>query len=273
MESGERDGGSAPAASEGLRVARGHFRDAMGSVRNFAQLLHSVRVGPKGIESVLPDVHAACAGIEPNARTLLEGVAPRLEDRSSVDELAAWLAPRAAELRDTLGAALGKPVNAKTRLALDQLVTRLSSELELARALVDLLDESAQGGLVRLSLPDLLRHAVSQRDESQRIEICVPEPLHGEALVNPHVASVALGVAARWVAERSSGTPCLRLGSRGDAPALQILAGGETGERVSLPALPLTGPTLRTVEAAARRACVELEWQPPDAKVVLVLCA
>ena len=47
-----------PLGSVELDAARGTLREAQSALRNFAELLHSVRVGSKALIAVLPDVAA-----------------------------------------------------------------------------------------------------------------------------------------------------------------------------------------------------------------------
>lgn len=259
MERGKPDDPPLDAPAR-LEAARGHFRDAVGSVQNLAQLLHSVRVGPRAIESVLPDVRDSCVSLEQHARTLLEAVAVALPERSAVDELLSYLVPRAHELEKGLALALGKPVNAKARLGLEQAVTRLSRELDAGRSLVDLLDEAVRGGRVRVELAELLRHGRASREDGERIEARVASPLSAEALVNPRVCSLLLGIGARLVHALRGSAPQIRLEAGASGPRLLIEAAGDVGELVSLPTLPVVAPTLACAAAAARLGGAQLTW-------------
>jgi hypothetical protein len=259
MESGSSDPRT-PGEPERLEAARGHFRDAMGSVRNLAQLLASVRVGPRSIESVLPGVRDSCGAIEAHARTLLLALAEGLPDRAAIDELLAWIVPRTRDLERELAAALGKPVNAKARLGLERVVTQLCGELEAGRSLVDLLDEAVRGGRVRLDLGDLLRHARASHDDGARIEVRVASDLAGEALAKARVISVIMGVGASLVHQQRAATPLIRLEAEPSGPALVIVPGNASGESVLLPTLPIVLPTLACAEAAARAFDARLGW-------------
>lgn len=240
-----------------LEAALGHFRDALGSVKNLAQGLHSVRIGPRSIESVLPDVRDSCAAIESSAREALERVALRLADRTAVDELLGWLGPRTRELEQVLTAALGKPVNAKARLGLEQDVARLSGELEAGRALVDLLDDAVRGSRFPLDLSELLRHARVSRDASAQIEVRVAPDLTGEVLVNPRVCALVLGIGASLVHQHSGKTPVV---SRGTTACLMIGVEAAGTETVALPTVPVFAPTLSCARAAAQACGLGLVW-------------
>jgi hypothetical protein len=253
-----------PAEQETLETARGHLRDALGSVRNLAQLLHSVRVGPRAIAAVLPAVHGPCELIEGSVRTLLDVVAKRLPDRSATDELTAYVAPRAQELSRELALALDKPMNARLRLRLEEAITRLSRELDAARALVDLLDDSVRGSAVRLNLDEIVREAAKSPDPGNAaasITLSVEPNLRGEVLVIPRVAIALLGVGARLVAQSGELEP--HLGALAPSLALQTLeirAAPAQGETVSFSAPPVIAPTLACATSAARVLGATLTW-------------
>jgi hypothetical protein len=258
MESDGPDGaleGTAPEA------AQGRLRDALAGLRNLAQLLHSVRVGPRSIEDVLPDVHAAAASIEELTREVLAAVAKALPDSDAATALAEFVAPRASELERTLAAAVGKPVNAKARLALEHAVTRLLAELEGARELLGLLDEAAHGGRVRVRLVDLLGGAVVAGDDGERCDVTLSPDLSGEALLNPRVGAALVGLGACLFRAETSEAPVIRAVS-GERGVRLIVERGAGSETASMPALPLIEPTLACARAAAHACGGLVEWEP-----------
>ncbi len=251
-----------PSAGEQLRLeaARGDLRDALGSVRNFAQLLHSMRVGPKAISAVLPAVQAPVEHIERSVRALLDVVAARLPDRKAADELLAYIAPRARELSHELTEAIDKPLNARRRLHLEEVVTRLSRELDAARALVDLFDDAVRGSSMRLDLAEIVREAARAREAAAvgTVEVTVAPDIAGEVLVNPRVAVVLLGMGARLVAQLGEGTP--HVSGRPGSTTLEISARPTTGDKIVLAAPPLVDPSLACAGAAANVAGTRVEW-------------
>jgi hypothetical protein len=170
------------------------------------------------------------------------------------------MVPRARALEQELGRALGKPVNAKARLGLEQVVSRASRELEAGRALIDLLDESVRGGQVLLELAELLRHADVSRDDGDRIEVRVAPDLARETALNPRVCSLVLGVGASLLQARGVSAPLVRLAAGPADVALVLAADAAPGETVSLPTLPIVAPTLACVAAAARACGARLDW-------------
>lgn len=244
-----------------LDAAQGDLRDAVGGVHNLAQLLANVRVGPRAVEAVLPDVHTAATKIEATVRTLLELIAPNLPDRTAPEDLARWVAPRAEELARELGAARGKPVHAKQRLHLEQVLRRVSRELEAARALLELLDAAVRGSGVRVELAELLREATGSRAEetSGTVMVRLGAELAGEVLLNPRVAIALVGIGARLVAEGAQATPTVTVKAAGqEAFCLEIAAAPADGPSVTLPAPALIGPSVACALAAARASGTEL---------------
>ncbi len=265
--------GTSDATPEGERLAaaRGNLRDALGSVKNLLRGLQSVRVGPRSIEGVLPEVGDSGAAIEANIRIVLEAVAKRLPGgRAAVDELLDWIAPRTRELERTLVGASGKPVNAKARLALEQSVARLCLELEVGRALVDLLDDAVSGSHVALELSDFLRNAAMSHGDGAQIKVGIEPGLSGEVSVNPRVCGLVLGIGASLVHRHTQSTPIVR---RGSDSCLVIEVGDSLAEIVSLPTLPLVEPTLACARAAADGCSARLEWDESIPRVSLLMSA
>lgn len=268
MPSGERH--ETPEAAARLEAARGSLRDAMGGVRNLARLLPSLRVGARSIERVLPHVRESCAALETSSHALLEDVAAELGERGAIDTLLAWFDPRIHELERELALSQSKPLNAKARLALEQVVTRLEVELEAGRALVDLFDEAVRGAHVRLDLGELLRNARPSREESELVEVRVSKGLLGEALINPRVCSLVLGMGGKLVKSRG-GEPSVSASEGPSGRSIVIEHGDGGGERVSLPVLPLVPPTLACVSAIARACSARLEWDERAPRFSLAL--
>lgn len=251
-----------PSSDEQVRLeaARGDLRDALGSVRNLAQLLHSMRVGPKAISAVLPAVHDPVEHIEGSVRALLDVVAARLPSREATDELLAYVAPRARELSTVLADAMHKPLNARRRLHLEEAVTRLSRELDAARALVDLFDDAVRGSATRVDLAEIVREAAQPRETGSAgtVEVTVAPGIAGEVLINPRVAVVLLGMGARLVAQLGGATP--HVSGRPGSRTLEISAQPGEGETLILAAPPLVDPSLACAGAAADVAGTRLAW-------------
>jgi len=141
-----------PLGSAELDAARGTLREAQSALRNFAELLHSVRVGSKAIISVLPDVAAGYAPMRATVDGLLAAVARHAGMAEASAALKDYFTPRLSHLDQELAAAAHRPLSAKSRLGLEQVITRLSLELDTARGLLDLLVEAVSGRSVPVDL-------------------------------------------------------------------------------------------------------------------------
>jgi hypothetical protein len=249
MDSG-RPPSSRPTAEERERLAaaRGGLRDALGSVRNLGQLLMSVRVGPKAIASVLPAVHASVEPVEGWFRSQLAIVAAGLGDRRAVDELLGYVSPLTRELLSELSQ--DRPLNARTRLHLEQVVLPLLKKLEAARALSELLESAVHTSTIHISLPELLREAAKGIDGvtggGDVVHAMLRIPHAGEVLANPRVSVLLLGVSVVPAAEHTT--------------RLVISPIGTGGEAVTLVAPSIIEPTLTCIHAAARAAGSEVRW-------------
>jgi len=196
-----------------LDAARGTLREALSALRNFAELLHSVRVGSKALISVLPDVAAGCAPMRATVETLLGAVAARSELREASLELQAYFVPRLALLDKELAAAAAKPLSAKSRLALEQVITQLSLELDTARGLLDLLADAVCNRSLRLDLAALVHQSFSgppsgaswNRDHIVATLSFVEAGVDVE--LNPRIVTALFALGVELVASAGKGTP------------------------------------------------------------------
>src|SRR6187402_254168 len=161
MQSGKppSESRSDPLGGANVDAARGTLREALSGLRNFAELLHSVRVGSKALMTVLPDVASGCAPMRVTVDGLLEAVGARPPLAPASLALQAYFRPRFAELDRELAAAAERPLSAKSRLGLEQVITRLSLELDTARGLLDLLVEAVSGRSVLVDLAELVQQS------------------------------------------------------------------------------------------------------------------
>lgn len=261
-----------PDDQQKLDVAQGDLRDALGGVRNLLQLLQNVRVGPRAVQAVIPDVYGACARLGDVLLSLIDVIAPKLDDVSACDALRAWISPRLDELERELGAARDKPANARQRLHLERVLARLWPELEAARQLFELLDAAVRSAPIRVGVAELFRDSAGNSgDGGSSIRVELSSPMEGEASLSPRAAIALIGMAARLVAERAGGTPRLSLATQGpEQLALRVTpGGGQQGTLVALPAPPLIAPTLTCALAAARAAGMALDYDADEPAATL----
>ncbi len=151
-----------PDATSKSRVdaARGAVRDALGGLRNLEQLSSSMRVGPRPLSSVLPDVRASCVPLREGLEELMSAVAAhRLDTHAALSSLRQYAMPRVDELIEVLTRSEQQPMQARNRLNLQHVVGRLGKELSLAVELVDFLGLSVWGEPMTVTMQDLLLEA------------------------------------------------------------------------------------------------------------------
>jgi hypothetical protein len=256
---------------DSLSTARGILRDALGALRNLAELLRSPRVAPKSLTSVLPDVLEAFAPMREATRCLLDALsdAPSLTPgRETLDE---FLLPRLTVLEEALREAAPKPMSAATRIRLEELVGKSSFELDAARELLQLLEGSASGRSVLVNPTELVREAFanppSARGEQESICVVMTSRAEGlEVDANPRVAMSLIALGAELVAQAPGpGEPLLWIGSdqRGGCRIEIARRPPATGEPLALTPRGVIEPTLVCLRVASQMAGANLDW---DAK-------
>lgn len=242
-----------------LDAARGLVRDALGSLSNLEQLLKSLRVGPKALSAVIPDVHASCAPLLGAVRELLAALRGHLPDDVAPGALEAFIAPRVEALERALSTARRQPINARNRLALEAVVGQAAQELDAARALIDLLEEALGGPSVRVDLLELVRSADqsgerSNSEETPRVQATLAAPERSiELLVNPRLAIWLLGVGVQLVSRgESPDIPHVALMVKESECGLRVERAPAPGQTLSLATRHLIEPTETCAHAAAR---------------------
>jgi hypothetical protein len=184
-----------------LAAASGVMRDTLGAIHNLQHLLGSVRVGPKGLSRVIPDVHASCAPMIGAAHELVAGVSARLPSVESAVALGELVIRRMQELEASLDHAKKSAFRASDRLHLETDIAGAVRDLDGALELVELLVEASASGSVPVDVTDVIRETAVRADAGsgrRRIQVAFLNPAEPIAVrVNPRLALrlVALGVA------------------------------------------------------------------------------
>lgn len=259
MEPGGRSNSASAGDASRVTSARGALRDAVASLRNLEQLLQSVRVGPRAISSVLPAVHAGCASIGKSTRELLDA----LGEGEASRELWAYVSPRVDELERALTSAIPKPMYAKNRLRLEDVVRRVTGELDAALGLVDLAAEAAWGRSVRLDIVDLVRQVGTAEPRGPAVNVRLLASTPCEAPVNPRAVMGLVSVGVALVAGQSSDAVGVRVESQGAGGCmLTVEPTPESGEALAVETPKLVAPTLVAASLAAERAGARMTWEP-----------
>jgi hypothetical protein len=245
-------------------VAWGAVRDAITAIHNLEVLLKSSRIGTKVLAEVL---HEFLAGV-----AVLRGTFGRSpESASDALTLAARRAladmtcGRLDELERTMQNAMTSDFDARGRLALEQVVTRVSVELDAAAELLDLSDRAESPAETELSLEELARVSLrgGVRGTDREIPVRLAPHAHDCVLrADPHVFKRLVAFAIARVHAAGVAQVTLRVHCGEDAARIEI--GPTTAEETKL-LLPTAvrlarriAPTDAIVEAAARKVSITL---------------
>lgn len=176
-----------------LSVARGTLRDGLGALGNLAILAGSVKVGSRAIARVLPDVLSSCAPIRTAVGELAGAVSRLPQAEGAAQSLEAFFDEHLRELERELAGLVDEPFRASERLDLDRLLARLSTRLDAAQALLELLDTAAHERATTIHLAELLRQhlagAPSGRRPQRRFKVTLTTQGNVEAEAKPRALS------------------------------------------------------------------------------------
>lgn len=251
-----------------LEAARGTLREAMSALRNFAELLHSVRVGSKALIAVLPDVAAGCAPMRDTVDRLLSTVVARPELGDASRALQAYFAPRLERLDEELAAAGRRPLTAKSRLGLEQIITKLSLELDTGRGLLDLLVDTASDRSLRVDLVELVQQSFAgppsggSWNRERIVASMSTRESEVEVELNPRIVTALFALGVELVAEGGPGSPHVSVDRDPDGGYLVKIErhSAPQGEDLVLVARGVIEPTLTCLRAVARTSEVALAW-------------
>jgi hypothetical protein len=250
-----------------LVEARGTLRDALGSVQNLDQLLRSLRVGPKALSAVLPDVYESCTPAREALNRLLTATANRFDDPAAVHSLSEFVGPYFDSLQEAIGRASDQPMTARHRLELERTVGDAWPKLDAARGLLDLLEESLSAPQIRLKLSELLSEVTlkpERRDSEPHVEVILEgTPGDVELLVQPQVAMSVFSLGINLNAQNDSRARVTVSVSPDRACTVRFEpnAGG-SGQELKIPRLELIPPTVTCIDLAASRMGCQVDRDP-----------
>jgi hypothetical protein len=254
-------------------VAWGPVRDAMTSIHNLETLLKSPRVANKVLAGVLPDFMASVTLLRGSFAPLADatlpprGSAPKIRsDEASAARaaLSAFTLTRLDELDAAMRAATSGDLDARLRLGLEQVVARVSVDLDAAAELLDLADRAENAVPMELSLDGLARVSLrsAPRGESEvfvRLERAVPDCLMS---ADAQVLTRLLGFATARVHAFGAEHITIRAGYEATSAHIRVEP-SESGDS-DLGPLPMRlvrriDPTDAIVTSAARAAGIAIE--------------
>jgi hypothetical protein len=192
-------------ASDALSLARGDVRDGVAAIEHFREMLASKRVGPRILARAMPEVEHGCGPLRASLVRVEEALAAELagdpEGISAVRGLLAHGVARADELSGALAARMGRPMDARERLALEAVVRPVASELARILRLVDLLGAPVTSETTTIDFGD----ALSQRRPAPRsatqvlatVEVRTDELAVGDARLVVELLEFAVTTVAR----------------------------------------------------------------------------
>jgi hypothetical protein len=197
---------------------RGTVRDALGGLRNLEQLLGSLRVGPRALTSVLPDVRSSCPALADALEGLSALVGTKLKDaeKSGVDDEEARqvLVPLRTTVRasldalsDVIASVEQQALNAKHRLRLQETVSNTARDLEAIVDLIDMLGEVVWGRTMLLDIVETAREAYRSGDAPPMASPPIRLALRTDSVPSEHTASpravvLVLHHLVRWSASQ-----------------------------------------------------------------------
>lgn len=245
-----------------LDTERGNLRESLAWLRNLAQLLHSLRVASRPLSTVLPTARDACAPLRHAMGEILAATRSQLGENEAADRLSEYVAPRVQELETALSEASERPLNVKLRLSLEERVTRLSQELDIARGLFDLLVDAVAGKAVQLDVLELSRQSFAGPPSGaswprEALVATLSADARGlEVEVNPRAVTALIALGVELVADVKDATrvPHIRVTAtpEGGCSMLVKLGAAERGEDLVLLRRGVIAPTLACAVAAAR---------------------
>jgi hypothetical protein len=231
-------------------AAWGKIRDALAAVHNLQTLLKSPRVGKGVLAALLPELHASC-------QVLRAAFAAKKGPRRA---LGAFAGERIDALEGALEQAGQGHIEARERLALEQVTARVSGELGAAVELLDLLERAEAATPTELSLEELARASlgiVSGLAPGEDVTVRVDtEGAECTVLADAHVVSRILTHAvARVRSTLAGGAGDVTVRARCEPKRVSITVAATTA--ANLPEVQVRmarriGPSDAVVEAAAR---------------------
>jgi hypothetical protein len=184
-----------------LAAASGVMRDTVGAIHNLQHLLASVKVGPKALARVIPDVHASCQPMIAAVGDLVAGAALRLPGVKSAVPLGGLLKRRMEQLEAALAEAQGGQFRASDRLHLETAIAEAVRDLDGALELVELMVEASASGNVPVDVTDVIRESGARPDtgsgRGRRVRLTFGMPAEPVVVrVNPRLALRLVAFAA-----------------------------------------------------------------------------
>jgi hypothetical protein len=256
-----------PASRDRIDAARGAVLDALGGLRNLEKLSSSMRVGPRSLSSVLPDVLYSCESLRSGLEELFSAVeAHRLDAHGALELLRNFSRPRLEELNDILSDSEKLPMQARNRLKLQQAIGRIGRELGATAELVDFLGLAIWSKPMTVTMQDLMLEAYRSNEPTGelselRMVHLQQSPGEVELHVKPRAVIPLLVLLVRvMLGQHGAITPLVVLEPENlGVSRIVISAKGGDGEPRWLLNRPVIPAARECLETAARALDLQLE--------------
>jgi hypothetical protein len=248
----------------GVIEAGGVLRDTLGSLRNLDQLVRSMRVGPRGLERAIPDVHSACQPTLEAVRTLVGLLEPALSEPGALAQLGSFVRERLTEVEQALSSASGQPMTARHRLTLEQVLVRVLPELEAGKDLLELLAEAVWApGLTSPLLEVLALNQVPAGIAAPTVRVFLEEEVSDfEIELPPSLVQGCLGILATASQQERERSPTLRVRTEGAHACVELADQAPAGPQLIWAVRQLVAPSLEVAAAALRTRGCEVQLDP-----------
>lgn len=258
-------GAGSKLSDDELHSLFGAAREGLGALRNLGELVQSVRVSPRSVAQVLPDVRAACPQMLEGIRKFVQlcpadmGMGPR--------ELLDYVEPSLQQLARAMDYG-GRSLPAAKRLELERLMRVRIPQLDAALDLLELLDIAATYVPAQVGMVELIGQcrAGDQPGGPGTRAIAIPVELPPEEIgvyANPRLTYGILGIVAAHLAADASASVALVLERRGDQAVVRMLRATRSpppqSPTITLNLPVLLPPSLVCAEGCARRAGATLD--------------
>jgi hypothetical protein len=260
---------------------RGTVRDALGGLRNLEQLLGSLRVGPRALLSVLPDIQTCCPPLADAIAGLSSIVAGKLTQATDVvGQLSQTSIASVTTLAQAIDVVTKSTFNAKSRLRLEQLVSSTTRDIEATFELIELLGEVAWGRTMPISLAEMAREAFRSSEPPGSVKATIRLSLSAEIPniernISPRALVLILNQLVRWSVRATPDIVPRVVFALGSGESVEVRVEHNTGSgelrfASGRHVLPEAETCLRI---AAEAMGLQLEIHPRDGKVRLVFGA
>ncbi|NLE88329.1 MAG: hypothetical protein GX607_18260 [Myxococcales bacterium] len=228
-----------------------------------------MRVGPKGLERAIPDVHSACQPCAEAVRSLERLLRATLPTSAPVEHVTTFVLERLAQVEAALERASSQSMIAKNRLALEQVLGQVLPDLEGGRDLLELLAEAVWAPPVPTPMIDLLSIGQVPPSAAPTVRVKLDARLADlEVVLPPSLVQGCFNILASAYQAHHGQDPSLHYHVQGTEVWLELNTSELPGTWVIWPLQPVLEPSLAVTVAALRtRGCDVVLGEAPRVRL------